>query len=1052
MILTSNVSGEPIKLVVRIGQKGDKGDQGLPGDTGPAGPQGEKGEKGDPGIQGIQGVVGPEGAAGPAGPQGEKGDQGIQGIQGPAGPQGLPGEQGLKGDQGEQGLQGIAGPQGPQGIDGPKGDKGDPGIQGIPGPAGVAGPQGDPGPKGDKGDQGVQGVAGEQGIAGPKGDKGDQGIQGIAGPAGPAGERGEKGDKGDQGIQGIQGPAGVKGDTGDQGEKGDPGEQGIQGIQGPAGAAGPQGEKGDKGDPGIQGVEGPVGPAGPAGVKGDQGDPGIQGIQGPVGPAGVQGVKGDKGDQGLQGVQGLTGPKGDQGDTGNQGVGILSVGSTPLKKLIITLSNGTELEVDLKLTELTQEAELYKIAAANSAEIAGLSELNAKQSEDQSALSLEEIRILKIFLEGLRDNVVAISETVHASWQHNGQLDPEAITADATVGQLDPLVPQRWTISEPVTLDFPIPGYAAGEEIPAGYLEQSLTTGGWYYSSIDSQALSKIAKYEARVILTDDNRLVVTDGNGAIGFEITSAGVARAGDTEVLTLKINGTTVDITKFADKAKFDSLYSKFFLTEDGILAITDMNGNMSAFVSQVGQWNFADVVTNMLAAKVANLEELTSKIVISDAATIAGLKIGNNYPERTVFVDPNGYVGLDLSGAKKRPFGLFADRNFYAKYGQSNDVGQEGTPLVHTYTQPFLFMFKGGAWLYFSEGDATKFDSIVPAKEFVQETGACALGGMVIQSVNALGTEINGSSLTYDVLVAAAGRGGASIANLSKPGTDYNRLKNGVTFGKSLSNAEGKTFNVAGVYYTQGEYEMGNRIGPWVWKDAIRKLKSDFNEDVRTINPSQVNDVPFVITQIASFNLVAGGPYPDISLAQLEICLNEPGFYMGPTMYPYLYQDNTHLDSGEQFARMNALAGYIMEQIVVEGVDWKPIHVIETTIDGTLLDLKFHVPVKPLIFEDDESVIVDPGNKGFRLFNEAGVEQTITSVSIVRPDTVRIVSAGTILKGMKVTYAINGDINRSGPTNGARGCLRDSQGNTVIYHPETESYALHNWCPIFSHILK
>lgn len=148
MIVYSNVSGEPIKIIVQTG------------------------EKGDPGNDGSQGAVGPVGPIGPAGSKGDKGDTGLQGIQGPAGIQGVKGD---KGDKGEQGLQGVAGPPGSIGPVGPKGDKGDTGLQGVQGPAGP------------------------QGVAGQVGPQGSQGIQGVMGPVGPKGEQGDQGEKGDQG-------------------------------------------------------------------------------------------------------------------------------------------------------------------------------------------------------------------------------------------------------------------------------------------------------------------------------------------------------------------------------------------------------------------------------------------------------------------------------------------------------------------------------------------------------------------------------------------------------------------------------------------------------------------------------------------------------------------------------------------------------------------------------------------------------------------------------------------------------------------------------------
>lgn len=57
-MIYANLSGTPVKLVIRIGLKGDKGDTGPQGNVGPQGEQGEAGPKGDDGADGQQGPKG----------------------------------------------------------------------------------------------------------------------------------------------------------------------------------------------------------------------------------------------------------------------------------------------------------------------------------------------------------------------------------------------------------------------------------------------------------------------------------------------------------------------------------------------------------------------------------------------------------------------------------------------------------------------------------------------------------------------------------------------------------------------------------------------------------------------------------------------------------------------------------------------------------------------------------------------------------------------------------------------------------------------------------
>ena len=136
----------------------------------------------------------------------------------------------------------------------------------------------------------------------------------ATGEMGATGAQGEKGDKGDQGEQGIQGVQGEKGDKGDQGE------QGIQGVQG---------EKGDQGEQGIQGVQGEKGDAGADGASGQNGTNGINGKNG------VNGQDGQNGQDGKDGQDGTAGRGIDNAMIDNDGY------------LILTMTDGTTINVGL---------------------------------------------------------------------------------------------------------------------------------------------------------------------------------------------------------------------------------------------------------------------------------------------------------------------------------------------------------------------------------------------------------------------------------------------------------------------------------------------------------------------------------------------------------------------------------------------------------------------------------------------------------------------------------------------------------------------------------
>ena len=91
---------------------------------------------------------------------------------------------------------------------------------------------------------------------------------------------------------------------------------------------GPEGPQGDKGDQGV---------AGPTGPKGDTGAQGLQGLTGATGPQGPQG------EQGPAGADGQDGANGTNGRNGTDAVGIANANINTAGSLILTLTDGTQI-------------------------------------------------------------------------------------------------------------------------------------------------------------------------------------------------------------------------------------------------------------------------------------------------------------------------------------------------------------------------------------------------------------------------------------------------------------------------------------------------------------------------------------------------------------------------------------------------------------------------------------------------------------------------------------------------------------------------------------
>ena len=185
-------------------------------------------------------------------------------------------------------------------------------------------------------------------VVGAKGDKGDKGEQGL---------QGAQGEKGENGLNGSDGIGVKKSEINSAGELVITYTNDLTENLGPV--VGAKGDKGDKGDQGVQGEKGDQG------VQGEKGDAGLNGTDG-VGINNIEisndgnllitltngtslnlgNIKGAKGDQGIQGEKGdkgdagLGGADGKDGTNGTDGVGVASSEINTLGELVITYSDG----------------------------------------------------------------------------------------------------------------------------------------------------------------------------------------------------------------------------------------------------------------------------------------------------------------------------------------------------------------------------------------------------------------------------------------------------------------------------------------------------------------------------------------------------------------------------------------------------------------------------------------------------------------------------------------------------------------------------------------
>jgi hypothetical protein len=95
------------------------------------------------------------------------------------------------------------------------------------------------------------------------------------------------------------------------------------------------------------------------------------------------------------------------------------------------------------------------------------------------------------------------------------------------------------------------------------------------------------------------------------------------------------------------------------------------------------------------------------------------------------------------------------------------------------------------------------------------------------------------------------------------------------------------------------------------------------------------------------------------------------------------------------------------------------------------------------------VTNPGNYGFSLVDASGNALSMTTPpAITGGNTVRITADATIPAGAKLRYGFIGDQGyKPGRLYGNRGCLRDQQGDYIVFDTPELNARMDNWCLVF-----
>ena len=295
----------------------------------------------------------------------------------------------------------------------------------------------------------------------------------------------------------------------------------------------------------------------------------------------------------------------------------------------------------------------------------------------------------------------------------------------------------------------------------------------------------------------------------------------------------------------------------------------------------------------------------------------------------------------------------------------------------------------------------------------------------------------SGTDFVTIHSVVGWSGRCLVDIDKSNPNTRAYPGGLsearTF-KRFADEAGKSFAYGAVILTHGECDASNPG----YEAGLHQLWLDYNDDLKGIT-GQSQDIPLLISQQSTINVPSGGS----AVAVWRLGVDYPGeaFCVGPK-YQYQYaSDNLHLEASG-YRRLGEKYAEVFDQVVNQGVFWKPLQPSSAALTGSQIWVTFDVPNPPLNWDENisrphqEVHTAWANGRGFEVQDSTG-ELTILCVDIVSDDTVLIsLAAEPTGSNLMLRYALTQDGSgiQGGTDLGMRGQLRDSD-NLVGYDVET-----------------
>ena len=527
--------------------------------------------------------------------------------------------------------------------------------------------------------------------------------------------------------------------------------------------------------------------------------------------------------------------------------------------------------------------------------------------------------------------------------------------------------------------------------------------------------------------------------------------------------------LDQSKNYVNEKTETITSQILENNEDPFSIEDSNNKIAFAVKADGTTEVAKLDVKEFAAEVVNSNLDTGSAEVSDAFSDE-LEVIDSNNKIAFAVRQDGTVEASKIDVKEllvggnqldanpnsKKIGVFRYNIAHTEcLGQSLSLGTNGSPILTTMQKFDNLMFAGGIRKQHPNNTGVDFfSSLVPLIEALSADngnpyiyGETPVGGLTEQIKDLIKSEnkVEYTQQNYQLLGTASGEGGKRIHELRDTYVPTNLLP-AITAAYNLAQDQGKTYGMSAITFVHGEADNANPTTITQYKTITLEVLATIDAHVKATN-GQTENVKLITSQLASFGSAIGAPKIELALYQLAM-ENPNKVFMACPLYIFDYTDPYHLNNvGSKW--LGAYLGLTYKRVVIDGEDWKPVHPISYVKQGRILEVKFHVPVQPLVF-DTTQVTKNTDAYGFTLVDSAGATIAIESVAITQPDTVKFVTATPIPAGAKLRYAWT-PVAQPNRNTGPRGNLRDSQGDSIVFDESGINKRMDNWCPIFEYTI-